>query len=302
MEALIKAAQLKAEEERRVAEAVCVPEQVMMEAAAPMAFVEEARRHPTFTGGGGPIHASSTPLCWAIEDAERLRMGSGSGGLRRISTANAVLLACAAHISLSIADGFFKAPVYTYSPWAFWAFDAFKFVVVPAIALAWLWIVFSLKPSSYGLRKQTAEDWFRIALLAIVLAVALNFIYLLTSRRMLAWIGSIGSQDFHYASLVQDGSWRFPAALYFGLTAGFVEEISFRGLPLLYLRERNIKPDWRYALVTSVLFAAAHWENGVHELVATFVFSVAAGVAYLKLKDLWPLVGAHALIDVWNFS
>ena len=63
-----------------------------------------------------------------------------------------------------------------------------------------------------------------------------------------------------------------------------------------------MKPGWKFVAASSFLFAAAHWENGPHEVVATFAYGVAASLFYLKLRDLRPLVAAHALIDIWNFS
>jgi membrane protease YdiL (CAAX protease family) len=91
--------------------------------------------------------------------------------------------------------------------------------------------------------------------------------------------------------------------LYLAITAGIVEEIFFRGLPFLYVIERFPAkiPTGTYVVTTALLFGAIHWENGGHEVVATFIYGVFAAAFYLKLRDLWPLIGAHALIDVWGF-
>jgi len=35
--------------------------------------------------------------------------------------------------------------------------------------------------------------------------------------------------------------------------------------------------------------------------VTAFVFALAACAIYLKLDDLWPIVGAHAVIDLLSF-
>jgi membrane protease YdiL (CAAX protease family) len=224
------------------------------------------------------------------------------------SKANAILFGCALHVVLQIVDGFFKEPLYQYSEHAFWIFDFVKFVAIPAVVLVWLYRAFSIAPASYGLRsRRKTENWFYFLGLTLFLAVVLNLVY--QGAQHFAW--NIVWRVLHpdpapafYKSLIPGGLLHYPAAFYFAATAGFTEEVFFRGLPLLYMKERfgNTKPVWIYAVVTSVLFASAHWENGLHEVIATFVYGIASSVLYLKLRDLRPLVGAHALIDFWEFS
>jgi membrane protease YdiL (CAAX protease family) len=133
-----------------------------------------------------------------------------------------------------------------------------------------------------------------------VLAIVLHFVY--RQSQNLAWniLRPAPIEDF-YKSIEPDGYLRYPVVLYYALTAGFTEEIFFRALPLLYFRERfgNGKPVWWYVVITSILFAVAHWENGSDEVVATFAFGVLVSVAYLRGRSIWPVVGAHTLIDFW---
>lgn len=225
-----------------------------------------------------------------------------------VSRADAILIASLSHILISFVDGFFKEPLYRYSEHAFWIFDFIKFVAIPVVVLVWLDRAFSIAPASYGLRSGSKpENWFYFLGLTVFLAIVLNLVY--QGVQHFAWI--IVWRVFHpapvpvfYKSLVPDGLLHYPTALYFAATAGFTEEVFFRGLPLLYMKERfgNTKPIWIYVVVTSVLFAAAHWENGLHEIIATFTYGIASSVLYLKLRDLWPLVGAHALIDFRTFG
>ena len=89
----------------------------------------------------------------------------------------------------------------------------------------------------------------------------------------------------------------------YSATAGVVEEIFCRALPLLYLSERFGKslPKGLYVITTALIFGVGHWENGNIEVIATCVFGLFAGALYLKLRDLWPLIAAHALMDLWAF-
>jgi membrane protease YdiL (CAAX protease family) len=225
-----------------------------------------------------------------------------------ISRSTAILVACGIPIFIAIADGFFKAPLYRFSAAAFWVFDFTKFVLITVVLMVWLARAFSVTPASYGLRPdRKGEDWFHIVGLTVFLAILLYVIYQFVQH--LSW--AIVWRIFHpepgtafYKSTVPDGLLHYPVLLYLAVTAGFAEEVFFRALPLLYFRERygTSKPNWIYVVTTSLLFGAAHWENGAHEVIATFAYGIAASVFYLKLKDLWPLVGAHALIDFWDFS
>jgi hypothetical protein len=92
-------------------------------------------------------------------------------------------------------------------------------------------------------------------------------------------------------------------ALYFAITAAFVEEIMFRGLPWLWLSgylEGN-RLRWAYLLWSPLTFAGTHWENGSAQLVATLLYGVAASGWFLLLRSLWPLIIAHLAIDAYIF-
>jgi membrane protease YdiL (CAAX protease family) len=228
------------------------------------------------------------------------REGHGTGAPR----ANAVLLGLLPVAVIFVLDGFFKEALHGYSPALFWAFDVLKFVVIPAAILVWLARRFSIVPSDYGMRRMSRnEGWPRFLGLTVFLVVLLSLVFRATLWIALMIVPPAGSGAF-YGSMVPEGWLHFPVVLYFAVTAGFVEEIFFRALPLVYLGERFAGkiPVAAYLIGSSVLFASIHWENGAHEVAATFMYGLLAGTLYLKLRDLWPLIGAHVLIDVWSFS
>jgi len=53
--------------------------------------------------------------------------------------------------------------------------------------------------------------------------------------------------------------------------------------------------------VSAILFALDHWENGLPAVVGAFCFQFFAFRWYLKLNALWPINGAHFLIDLYYF-
>jgi membrane protease YdiL (CAAX protease family) len=53
--------------------------------------------------------------------------------------------------------------------------------------------------------------------------------------------------------------------------------------------------------VTTILFAATHSELGPSGVVAALTYGIAAAVLFLKLRNLWPIIFAHFVIDVYSF-
>jgi len=230
---------------------------------------------------------------------------AAESGKRKVSGADAMLVGLTLVFALLFLDGLFKEALYRRSPTLFWALDFIKFVLVPAIVLAWLRWSHSVAPARYGIRRFDKSDHgLRVVAIMLLLSVLLYFIYHHASKAIWRYTWWLPQAAFTYPDSLPEGWLHFPAVVYFGLTAGIVEEIFFRGLPLLYLRERFKGRDVRvaYVVATSVLFGLIHWENGVHEIIATGIFGALAAVAYLQLRNLWFLVGAHALIDIWTFS
>lgn len=216
---------------------------------------------------------------------------------------NAVLIASFPIIAIFILDGYFRDALHAQSPMLFWLFDLFKFVLLPVGILVWLARSFGVTPSRYGLREVAEnESWVHFVGLTIFLAVVLSLVYHLAQVIASTILRPPATAPF-FKSAAPDGLLRVPVVLYMAITAGIVEEIFFRGLPLLYVIERfpGRIPTSTYVVTTALLFGAIHWENGSHEVVATFIFGIFAAAFYLKLRDLWPLIGAHILIDAWEF-
>ena len=219
------------------------------------------------------------------------------------SRSDVVLLACGPITLLFILDGFFKQALYVCSPPLFWLFDAVKFVLLPAAILIWLARRHGIGPAQYGMHAVAeSESWGHFLGLTIFLALVLALVF--SVARYAAWfILDVPEQTLFYKSIRPDGWLGVPVVVYYSATAGIVEEIFCRALPLLYLKERFGKspPGGAYVIATAFLFGFGHWENGNLEVVATFGYGLFASALYLKLRDLWPLIGAHTLIDVWAF-
>jgi len=87
------------------------------------------------------------------------------------------------------------------------------------------------------------------------------------------------------------------------LSAGFAEEITFRGYLLQGLRRIWPHATWAAVLVSSVAFGLAHLAWGLNPL--QFVFYIVLGVLFalvvLQRRSVWPAIWAHAGWDALAF-
>jgi len=111
-----------------------------------------------------------------------------------------------------------------------------------------------------------------------------------------------GPGFFNYESIVpESGILYLAVVIYFGLSAGLVEEFLFRGL--LYHAFSGLKYSLAlFLLVSPLLFSLVHWEDGLANLASTYVFGVFMAIAYLGFRNLWPLMLGHIFTDLLWFG
>jgi len=109
-----------------------------------------------------------------------------------------------------------------------------------------------------------------------------------------------GQGFFQYKSIVpESGILYFAVTIYLGLSAGLVEEFLFRGL--LYRAFSGFRHSLAlFLVILPILFSLVHWENGLAKLASTYIVGIFMAIAYLGLRNLWPLVAGHIFTDlVW---
>jgi membrane protease YdiL (CAAX protease family) len=111
-----------------------------------------------------------------------------------------------------------------------------------------------------------------------------------------------GEGFFNYGSIVPESGFLYlVVVIYFGLSAGLVEEFLFRGL--LYRAFAGFRHSLvLFLLVSPLLFSLVHWEDGLANLASTYIYGVFMAIAYLGLRNLWPLVIGHIFTDLVWFS
>lgn len=186
---------------------------------------------------------------------------------------------------------------------AFWVADTFQHLILPVLVLYLLCKFFNIKPKDYGLFKPGAgyPAWEMIgaSIFAAVILIIISTVF---------WFAGLlifGNQDFIFAFnlVVPDNAYHFLVVVYLALTAGVIEEIFYRGLAWKVASgiNRVRLRKFIYVVFGSIIFSSLHWEQGFAGLLSTFAFGVAAALFYLQLKNLWPMIGAHTLVDVYYF-
>lgn len=111
-----------------------------------------------------------------------------------------------------------------------------------------------------------------------------------------------GAVEFSYRDLLpqpgpETGLLRVLALAFMVLTAGFVEEIYYRGL-MSMLFPSGCAGSIAYVVVSSVVFSSAHWEGGIVTLIQALIFGVLAAVFFRATRNIWALVVAHIIVDL----
>lgn len=224
--------------------------------------------------------------------------------LRKIDERTAILIGLFPTVGILMLNGFWTAAVFRYSPAAYWAIDVLTHLIIPLTVLYGLAQYWQVFPRDYGFVKlrNTAK---LVDVLGLTLVVGAMFwiSYVPVSAMVGQLLGSELSSFTYFNVLPETGAARVLVAVYFSISAGLFEEIMYRALPWVYfsLLTKNRVNIGSYALVSSTLFGFAHWENGIHEIVATFVLGFVACVLYAKIRNIWPFVIAHSWIDLIAF-
>lgn len=220
---------------------------------------------------------------------------------RSLSSPVAVSLIALPYVAFAELNGAFNAALYRTSPLLFWAIDSFFNVALPAYGVWFLARCAGIEPLQYGfaIPPPLAKELIGASLF---FATILYFAFFIPERIVWAWSG-YPTAYFSYSQVLPSGLFRGPAVLYMAVTAGLVESAVYIGLPWLLWRQffGNAARGSLFACASSAIFASVHWEQGAHAVLGALVFGYIACKLYLRIGDLWPIVGAHAAVDVVAF-
>lgn len=101
-------------------------------------------------------------------------------------------------------------------------------------------------------------------------------------------------------SLLDDAWWRVPVLVISAIANAWAEEVLVVGYLLTGLRRLGLSEN-RALAVSAVLRGTYHLYQGFGGFVGNVVMGLVLGRVWQRTGRLWPLVGAHAIIDVVAF-
>jgi membrane protease YdiL (CAAX protease family) len=101
-------------------------------------------------------------------------------------------------------------------------------------------------------------------------------------------------------STLTDAWWRVPVLIASAFANAWAEEVVMIGYLLTRLRQLGWSEN-RSVVAAAVLRGAYHLYQGVGAFVGNAIMGLIFGRVWQRRNRLWPLIGAHALIDVVAF-
>jgi len=201
---------------------------------------------------------------------------------------------------IGFVNGFYIDWIYQTNIVAVWAYDVLQFVILPFALFFILYRYHNIRPSDYGIIIPATEKH-SLIIPSIYCAVILCFFWLATYELINSFVPDV--PQVGYVNMIPEGLLRYPVILYMSATAAVVEEIAYRGIPLLLFNKFIDRKHFNllFAVITAVVFALVHWENGVADLSAAFVFGLFSAMLYLHYRNLTPIIIAHFVTDIVIF-
>jgi membrane protease YdiL (CAAX protease family) len=212
---------------------------------------------------------------------------------------NRLLLLALCGIAPYMVNGLVNSVIYQ-DALLYWSFEMLTWVVIPSTVLYLVTRTPGFQISDFGYHGTICgQRKTGLLLLTCVLFAPLCYWVYSTSYDFFIELFPAG-ESFDYDSVVPaSGIFYFAVVVYFGLSAGLVEEFLFRGL--LFRAFSGFQHSLLLFLVVSpLLFGLVHWEDGLANLASTYIVGVFMAIAYLGFRNLWPLVIGHIFTDlVW---
>jgi len=224
---------------------------------------------------------------------------AAAGG--RIGGRHRYLLLAAIGIFPFLVNGPVNARI-AHQPLLYWGFELAIWVVLPGLLLLMATRTPGFRFADLGLHLAVMNyRGLPAVLIACLLFSPLCYgVYVGAGALFERWFPQDGF--FNYETMIpESGIGYYAVILYFALSAGLVEEFLFRGLLFRAARE-FAHPALAFMLVSPLAFSLVHWESGPANLCATWVFGLFAAAAYLRMKNLWPLIVGHVVTDLLWFS
>ena len=196
-------------------------------------------------------------------------------------------------------NGYINSLIYT-TPVFYWSFEIISWILIPTVILYIAINHAKMRIAEIGISSHIfgRKSLFLVFLASVIFCPINLWLY----QELFGYFRTIFPDEgyFQYKSVVPDTPWlKVLVAIYFGLTAGIIEEIYYRGFIYkysLYFRH----PIVIYYIISPLAFAAVHWESGLANVFATYIFGIFGVTVFLIMKNIWPLIIGHIYTDyIW---
>lgn len=198
-------------------------------------------------------------------------------------------------------NGYINSLIHSIS-WLYWSFEILIWTLIPFTIFYIATKKGNLKAADIGIN--TTIMGRRSLFLVVVFCLVFPPLDYVIYKLCLGYSSSIfsGGYVFSYFSVIpESGLSRFLVIWYFALTAGIVEELYYRGF-LYKISQFYSQPNVVYLAISPLVFSLVHWEGGIANVVATYVFGVILAIVFIVMKNVWPLIMGHVFIDYVWFS
>ena len=200
-----------------------------------------------------------------------------------------------------LVNGFLNPILYNY-PFLYWVFELLSWVALPILVFTICVRVGDLKLAEIGIRQNIFGEGSTELLIVICVIYALISYFLYSIFLFIGEELFPGEPLFFYQQVVPtEGIFRSIVLIYLALSAALVEELYCRGL--FFKISRYFKYSILfYVLASPLLFASLHWEGGIANVFATYLFGLLSALMFLWFKNLWPLIAGHLLTNFIYFG
>lgn len=189
-------------------------------------------------------------------------------------------------------------------PFLFWLVDGFVFLIISFLLLFFCKNRLNVSLDDLGYRNYLCGNRnYTNSITITILLIPIVFIFYALLRKLSFYVfptnwGFIG---FGYSGTVPKfGFLHYIALWYLSLTAGFIEETQ-RTLCRMVFGKKAIDIAV-YIIFSSFFFSLLHWHQGVQSIFLTFCLGLLFSSIYIFLKNIWPLIISHILLDLFLLS
>jgi membrane protease YdiL (CAAX protease family) len=189
---------------------------------------------------------------------------------------------------------------------AFWLSDFICFVVIPVALVIWLSAEFNNFPEFQSKNKDMFNTSYGTiayqTVICVLVLIAAYPIGVFLGKKIILSSYFVLERTLDYdLKLPANLSYKFVIAFYFAITAGVVEEFFFRGLIRKILAYYFSKSNLLFVIVSSIIFAGAHWAGGGLSVITTIFAGFPLAMIYVWTNDLRPLMMGHFIFDFFYY-